>query len=214
MSTLERAATCLELAGGGRIDLDLRRWHDEPDEVETALLASLDGPVLDVGCGPGRLVAAVAASGRPALGIDPAPAATEEAARRGAPVLRRSVFAPLPGEGRWASVLLVDGNVGIGGDPVALLHRVGELLRPAGVVLAEVEPPGAPTEVVTVRVVSAGGTGPWFRWARVGADRWAGTAVGAGLVAGTVVDAGGRWFARALAPVPRGGLGREREREA
>ena len=33
-------------------------------------------------------------------------------------MLRRDLFAPLPGEGRWHHVLLADGNIGIGGDPV------------------------------------------------------------------------------------------------
>ena len=42
--------------------------------------------------------------------------------RRGGAALRRDVFAPLPGEGRWYTALLADGNVGIGGDPVALLQ--------------------------------------------------------------------------------------------
>ena len=100
-------------------------------------------PVLDVGCGPGRIVAALAAEGRIALGVDPSPAAIAEAARR-APRAAPSVFDPLPGERRWGTVLLLDGNVGIGGDPVALLARAAWLLRPGGVVVAEVDPPGRP----------------------------------------------------------------------
>ena len=36
----------------------------------------------------------------------------------------RDVFDPLPGEGRWETALLADGNIGIGGDPVALLRRL------------------------------------------------------------------------------------------
>ncbi|HEY3143875.1 MAG TPA: class I SAM-dependent methyltransferase, partial [Acidimicrobiales bacterium] len=53
------------------------------------------GPVLDVGCGPGRLVHALLARGRAALGIDLSPSAVAEAKARGALVLRRDVFAPL-----------------------------------------------------------------------------------------------------------------------
>ena len=41
----------------------------------------------------------------------------------GGPALVRSVFETLPGEGRWDTVLLMDGNIGIGGDPAALLGR-------------------------------------------------------------------------------------------
>jgi len=47
------------------------------------------------------------------------------------------------GGGRWAHVLLADGNVGIGGDVVALLRRCAELVRPGGTVVVEVERPGA-----------------------------------------------------------------------
>ena len=99
------------------MDLGAERWWRPPDAVERALLASLPDPVLDVGCGPGRIVAALAETGRLTLGVDPSPAAVGEAERHGAPVLRRSVFSPLPGEGRWGAVVLFDGNVGIGGSP-------------------------------------------------------------------------------------------------
>ena len=50
----------------------------------------------------------------------------------GALALHRDVFATVPGTGRWARVLLADGNIGIGGDPDALLSRVAELLKPPG----------------------------------------------------------------------------------
>ncbi|HEX6420887.1 MAG TPA: class I SAM-dependent methyltransferase [Acidimicrobiales bacterium] len=196
--------TALVSDAGERIDLAVGRWRTEPGAAERALLARVPDPVLDVGCGPGRIVAALAAAGRVALGVDPSPAAIHEATRRRAPALRRSVFDPLPGERRWGTVLLLDGNVGIGGDPVALLGRAAALLRPGGVVVAEVEPPGRPTRRLTVRVESPGGTGPWFPWARVSADAFAGLAARAGLRPGRVeigADAGGhRWFARAVRP--------------
>ena len=64
------------------------------------------------------------------------------ARRRGAAVLEADVFGPLPGEGRWATCLLFDGTIGIGGDPTRLLARCRELTGPGGRVLAEVEPPG------------------------------------------------------------------------
>ena len=56
---------------------------------------------------------------------------------KGAPVLERSVFDRIPGVGRWATALLLDGNLGIGADPIALLARVFTLLRPGGEVLVE-----------------------------------------------------------------------------
>jgi hypothetical protein len=73
--------------------------------------------------------------GVPALGIDITTYAVWLARSSGALALHRDVFAPVPGAGRWARVLLADGNIGIGGDPVVLLRRAGELLRPGGLAL-------------------------------------------------------------------------------
>jgi SAM-dependent methyltransferase len=193
--------TALRTAGGGRIELAVDGWMAEAAESDLAPLAELAAPVLDVGCGPGRIALALAAGGRATLGIDTAPAAVAEAARRGAPVLCRSVFDPLPGEGRWGSAVLLDGNIGIGGDPVALLRRVGQLLRRAGRVVAEVGAPGTPTERTAVRIEPRRGRpGPWFPWATVAADRFADLASVAGLVTERVADHDGRWFATAARP--------------
>lgn len=188
----------LRVDGGGTIRLEVGRWREEPDPVEARLLAGIAEPVLDIGCGPGRVAQALAASGRLALGIDPAPAAASEAARRGAPVLRRSVFAPLPGEGRWGTALLLDGNIGIGGDPVRLLERCRELIRADGLVLAEVAGPGEATGPLRVRVERGRVVGPWFPWAVVGVDGWSGVALAAGLRPDGFEVAGTRWFGRAL----------------
>ena len=190
--------TSLVGAGGEAIELPVDRWHGPPDEVELALLDTLPDPVLDVGCGPGRIVAALGAVGRPALGVDPSPAAVAEARRRRAPVLARSVFGPLPGEGRWGTVLLLDGNIGIGGNPEALLMRAGHLVRPGGQVVAEVEPPGVATRSMTTRLESARGVSPWFAWARVGADRFEPLVAIAGLQAIGLDIVGERWFGRAV----------------
>lgn len=190
--------TSLVGAGGEAIELPVDRWHGPPDEVELALLDTLPDPVLDVGCGPGRIVAALGAVGRPALGVDPSPAAVAEARRRRAPVLARSVFGPLPGEGRWGTVLLLDGNIGIGGDPEVLLMRAGHLVRPGGQVVAEVEPPGVATRSMTTRLESARGVSPWFAWARVGADRFEPLVAIAGLQAIGLDIVGERWFGRAV----------------
>jgi SAM-dependent methyltransferase len=192
--------TSLVWSGGEATELPVGRWRGPPDDVELALLDTLADPVLDVGCGPGRIVAALGAAGRPALGVDPSPAAVAEAARRRAPVLARSVFGPLPGEGRWATVLLLDGSVGIGGDPEALLTRACRLVRPRGEVVAEVEPPGVSTGPMTARLASARGQSAWFAWARVGADGFEALAVAAGLTAIVLDVAGERWFGRAVRP--------------
>ncbi len=161
----------MERSSGERRALRVEAWHRPPTPTEVELLAHLPAPVLDVGCGPGRIAAALAADGVPALGIDVAPAALARAAGAGAAVLDRSIFDPLPGEGRWGSALLLDGNIGIGGDPARLLARLHELLRPDGLALVEVDGFGASTTVDRVRLrCSTRGTGPWFDWAWLAAD--------------------------------------------
>lgn len=184
---------------GSALPLEPGRWHAEPTPGEEALLAGLAAPVLDVGCGPGRLVVALARRGAVALGVDPAPGAVALARDRGAPVLQRSVFDPLPGAGRWRTVLLADGNIGIGGDPARLLQRCKELLAPGGAVVAEVEPPapGAGWRRYRVRLERGARSGPWFPWAVVDANAIARLAAGAGLALRQLqpIPEEGRWFA-------------------
>jgi SAM-dependent methyltransferase len=185
---------------GTSAPLPLERWVAAADRVDTALLAGLDGPVLDIGCGPGRHVAALAAAGIDSLGLDLSPVAVRFARGRGGDAIPGSIFADVPRSGRWRSALLLDGNVGIGGDPASLLRRTCELLAPGGTALVELDPPGAPTERTRVRLEAPGLVSEWFAWARVGADGIAPLARDAGLFAGPARDAGGRWFARLRRP--------------
>ncbi|MET7381188.1 class I SAM-dependent methyltransferase [Streptomyces sp. NPDC005526] len=250
----------LRRTDGWLLPLEVERWCADPDPADLAVLARCEGAVLDVGCGPGRLVAALAAEGRHVLGIDVSEAAvahtrrrvgrpprgpgrerrdaaaasargTEDATRsatrepRGDPgagyaphapgtgtgqapaphapgaeaddaarpsgtggdasrpyppgteaghgcVLRRSVFEAVPGAGCWGTALLMDGNVGIGGDPGALLRRLARLVRAGGLLIAETSPMDV-DERVHVQVVGVpgarGDTGAPFPWARLGA---------------------------------------------
>jgi SAM-dependent methyltransferase len=119
----QAAALVLRTADGRALPLQVSRWCGPPDAADEELLRHCSGPVLDVGCGPGRLTVALTERGIPALGVDISRAAVARARRAGAPALRRSVFDPLPGHGRWATVLLADGNIGIGGRPARLLQR-------------------------------------------------------------------------------------------
>ena len=129
------------------------------------------------------------------LGIDAAPSAIACAHACGRRVVQRSVFDPIPGEGSWATVLLFDGNIGIGGAPTVLLHRVRELMNEDGCVVVELEPPGAGLELGVVEFEVATGMIGWFPWCWVGVEEIAHLANGAGLRVDETRAVDGRWFA-------------------
>lgn len=177
-----RGPLFLRRPDGWLLPLDVERWCAAADDVDLGLLERCEGAVLDVGCGPGRLVAELAARGRPALGIDVSEAAVARTSRLGGQALVRSVFAPLPAEGRWGTILLVDGNLGIGGDVRALLDRTAQLLAPDGLLMVETVPADVDESVHVHLVRSAGadevhmhgadghggGASGAFPWARIG----------------------------------------------
>jgi SAM-dependent methyltransferase len=179
-------------AAGPATPLPVRRWLAPADATDRLALAFATAPVLDVGCGPGRLLAALGSRRCAATGIDVSPVAVRLARRRGH-AIRASVFSPL--RGGWGSVLLFDGNVGIGGDPRRLLARAAELLRPGGDAIVEVDPPGHGAAVAAFRLEAAGAVGPWFDWARVDADAIGAPAAEAGLELMARWERDGRWFA-------------------
>ena len=151
--------------------------------------------MLDAGCGPGRLAAELAEQGRGALGVDTSRVAIEIARDLGATAVRRSIFDPVPAEGRWDTVLLADGNIGIGGDPVALLARCRELVAPAGRILVELDRPGTGVHTTRIRLERGAERGSWVPWAHVGIDAVDGPACAAGLEVQTTWERDGRSFA-------------------
>ena len=112
--------------------LPVHVWTRAVDHSDAYLLDHCTGATIDVGCGPGRLTEGLAERGHVVLGIDVVHEAVRQTRQRGVSALVRDVFDAVPGEGRWQSALLADGNVGIGGDPVALLARLRAGARPAG----------------------------------------------------------------------------------
>jgi SAM-dependent methyltransferase len=161
-------ALILRTADGRALPLLVSRWCGPPDGADEELLQHCRGPVLDVGCGPGRLTVALAQRGIPALGVDISRAAVTRVRQAGGSALHRSVFDPLPGQGRWATILLADGNIGIGGLPSRLLHRCGQLLAPGGRVLIEAEPGNVDEQLTAWLEHPDGRRGPVFPWARIG----------------------------------------------
>ena len=200
----------LRTADGRALPLEVSRWCGAPDVIDEEMLRHCRGPVLDVGCGPGRLTVALTERGVPVLGLDISRAAVARVRQAGALALHRSVFDPLPGQRRWATVLLADGNIGIGGRPVRLLRRCAALLAPSGRILIEAEP-GDIDEQLTARLEHPDGRrGPEFPWARMGTPALLRAAADAGLQA----RAQWRYADRAFVLVERPAARSERRKPA
>ena len=166
-----RGHACLILDEDGASGLlPTEVWLRDADDADEGLLDLCHGPTVDIGCGPGRMAEALARRGVPVLGIDVVPEAVRLSLGRGVATLRRDVFDAVPGEGRWETALLADGNIGIGGDPVVLLERVRDLIAPTGSVVVELAPPGTGVQIRHVRLETEVGRSAPFPWTLVGTD--------------------------------------------
>lgn len=185
--------------GGGEQLFAVEQWSSAPDWVDRALfIEPCDRATMDIGCGPGRLVAELASRKVLAMGIDVSTEAIRQTRKRGALALRRDVFGVLPGEGRWSFALLADGNLGIGGDPVRLLLRVSQLLAPGGSVIAEVADHGTGFVRDRRRLRVDGRLSSFFDWAVVGLDAIEAVAASAGMSVASSQSVGGRHTARLM----------------
>ncbi len=190
-----RSCQLVDLAGVSR-PMALRRWTGTVGATDRALLLDrCRGRTIDVGCGPGRLAAGLGTLGVPALGIDISGEAIRQARRRGALAIRRDVFAPVPGEGRWDCALLADGNIGIGGHPERLLRRIRQIVRPGGRVVVELDADGSDVVRHRWRLRVGGRVTPVFDWAVVGLDAIERVADAAGFVAHDTATVGDRHVA-------------------
>ncbi|GAA3220392.1 class I SAM-dependent methyltransferase [Pseudonocardia petroleophila] len=169
---------------GGTARLDVDRWRGAAAGEDAWLIERCRGSTIDLGCGPGRLVEALVARGIETLGVDVSPEAVAQCAGRGVPVLHADVFGELPREGLWSHALLADGNLGIGGDPAALLHRAARIVEPGGTVIVELDPAEPGLWRGEARVRSRDDLTPPFPWACAGPAALPELAAGAGLRAG------------------------------
>jgi SAM-dependent methyltransferase len=179
---------------GSRRRLPIGRWLGAPDAAEESVLERAIGPVLDIGCGAGRHVVALRRRGVRAVGVEISPVATAIARERGAEVIQASAFErPIGSE--WETILLLDGNIGIGGDATRLLRRTAALLVPGGTVLVELEPPAGAPHPQRVRLEGAQATSHWVPWHFVGYEQIDPLATGSGFEVVRRWRADDRWFA-------------------
>jgi SAM-dependent methyltransferase len=192
-----RTSVTLVTECGASLSVDVSRWHSPADVADHSVLTRCNGPVLDIGSGPGRIVRALAARATPALGIDSSKPVVDLAVVSGARCVLADVFNQVPSEGEWETALLLDGNIGIGGDPVRLLRRVADLVTSTGVLLVELEPMhrGAVSSR-RVRVVHGSDRSAWFAWAVVSVDEMPAYASRSGWTVTETWCCSERWFAR------------------
>jgi len=158
-------------ADGTSRAMAVHRWRQGASRDDELLFVDhCQGATLDVGCGPGRLTAAVTERGIDTLGIDISSEAVRQTRDRGAAAVCHDVFDQMPGGTTWHHVLLADGNIGLGGDPVRLLTRVAELLAGDGAILVEVARPGVRAAYEQLRLRIDQRMSPPFPWATVGTD--------------------------------------------
>jgi len=154
-----------------RTTMDVSRWNAEADHADLSLLRAATGPLLDIGCGPGRMVRAARDIGLEVLGIDVSATAIEIAREAGLEVVQGSIFDTVPREGEWQTALLVDGNVGIGGNVSALLERCTQLLTPTGDLVVELHADTSRDIRFTATLLDTrGGESESFPWAEIGLD--------------------------------------------
>jgi ubiquinone/menaquinone biosynthesis C-methylase UbiE len=114
-------------------------WDRSLFRVVAEFATTAGGPVLDLGCGPGRLTAHLDGLGVPAIGVDLSPGMIDIARER-SPGLRFEV-------GSMTDLTLVDGSVGgcllwyslihvPDAEVPGVLAEVRRVLRPGGAVLA------------------------------------------------------------------------------
>lgn len=177
--------------------MDVARWSADADLADLTLLRAATGPLLDIGCGPGRMLCAARRVGLEVLGIDVSPTAVAIATAAGLPVIQTSVFDDVPREGEWQTVLLVDGNIGIGGDIRALLKRCMQLVADGGDIVVELHDDRDRHEVYSAHLIGTdGGQSDSFAWAQIGINPMVDLAFELGLRMCQAWELSGRTFCR------------------
>lgn len=199
------SSTIADAADARTLLMDVGRWSSDADAVDLMVVARCEPPVIDLGCGPGRMVRALNQSGRAALGVDMSAVAVSASLARGGPALRRLIAETMPAEGRWGTALLMDSNLGIGGDLRALLGRCQDLVGPGGLIICEVDPVPERHEVHQVVLRTPRLTSASMAWSCVGSAALARVAAELDLLVHEEWVSGGRGFVTLRSSAARGG---------
>ena len=122
------------------------------------------GPVLDLGAGAGRAGLYLQERGLRVTAVDASPGAAEVCRRRGVADVRLGDANEPPADLPWAGVLLLCGNLGLGGSWEGnrrLLARLAEPAAPGAVLVGDSVTPTGPARVV-LRIRYRDLVTPWW----------------------------------------------------
>jgi SAM-dependent methyltransferase len=158
----------LEVEGGSSGPAMHPEWFFQPveawDPLERELLADLEAPVLDLGAGAGRAALHLQERGLEVVAVESSPGAAEVCRRRGVVDVRVQDLVDPPADRPWRTVLLLCGNLGLGGSwdgNRRLLTVLAERCAPGAVLVGD-SVDGAPRPQVRLRFRHAGMATSWW----------------------------------------------------
>jgi SAM-dependent methyltransferase len=168
-ATGRRSPVWVRVASGRRLTHNLATYFAPVTAQERALLDRVEGPVLDVGCGPARHARLLQGRGLTAIGLDRSLLALGLARSLGLRLWDHADVRsdPLP---PVRAALLLDGNLGLAGTPAGatqLLHRLATACGPGGRLLVSGRAPRhGRLRPMVVRDEYRDRVGLWGRWLR------------------------------------------------
>jgi SAM-dependent methyltransferase len=150
-------------------------FRDEPEWSwwERQLVAEVTaGPVLDLGAGAGRVALHLQGRGLAVTAVDASPGAVEVCRRRGVHDVRLGDLADPPVDRRWQAILLLCGNLGLGGSWEGnrrLLRRLAAISAPGAVLVGD-SVDGGPRPEIRLRIRHGQLVGEWWSQRNVAAD--------------------------------------------
>ena len=167
----------LETDGGKTVPAMHPEWffrtYDQWDWWERELLSPVtSGPVLDLGCGAGRTALYFQDRGLEITAVDSSPGAVESCRLRGVRDVRLGDLNDPPSDRQWATVLLLCGNLGLGGSwdgNRKLLARLAEISAPGAVLIGD-SVNSTDSAASGLRIHYGGSVTPWWRQRNVSAD--------------------------------------------
>jgi SAM-dependent methyltransferase len=141
-----------------------------------------DGPVLDLGAGAGRAALYLQKRGLQVTAVEASPGAAEVCRRRGVADVRLGDLNVPPTDQPWAAVLLLCGNLGLGGSWEGnrrLLARLAELVTPDAVLVGDSVTPHDQARVL-LRIRYRDLVTPWWSQYNIAAAQMAALIDGTG----------------------------------